>query len=129
MKRSSFIFRRAATAWRLWCVGFVVVLAGCSASLSARTEPADAKPADDGAKAPSTVVAVKEVANAAAEATTPAGDPMDWTNWRGPDQNGASREVGLVDSWDPDTGKNVLWKRAEMGTRSTPIVMNGKLYA
>ncbi len=56
-------------------------------------------------------------------------DPMDWPNWRGPEQDGISREVGLIDSFDPKTGKNVLWKRPDMGTRSTPIVMNGKLYA
>src|SRR5262245_53664737 len=56
-------------------------------------------------------------------------DPMDWPNWRGPEQDGISREVGLIDSFDPKTGKNVLWKRTDMGTRSTPIVMNGKLYA
>ncbi|MBI2824573.1 MAG: PQQ-binding-like beta-propeller repeat protein [Planctomycetia bacterium] len=55
-------------------------------------------------------------------------DPLDWPNWRGPEQNGISRETGLIDSWDPKSGKNLLWKSAELRTRSTPIVMNGKLY-
>lgn len=47
--------------------------------------------------------------------------------WRGPEQNGISRETGLVGDWSPD-GKNVLWKSKELGTRSTPIIMRGKLY-
>lgn len=59
-----------------------------------------------------------------------AGPTFDWPNWRGPEQNGVSRETGLVDSWDPEggDGSNVLWKRADLGTISTPITMNGKLY-
>lgn len=56
-----------------------------------------------------------------------AADPLDWPYWRGPEMNGISREKGLPDTWTPD-GENMLWKSAELGTRSTPIVMNGKLY-
>ncbi len=52
---------------------------------------------------------------------------MDWPHWRGPEMNGISREKGLVESWSPD-GENLLWKNEELGSRSTPIVMNGKLY-
>src|SRR4051812_7052306 len=52
----------------------------------------------------------------------------DWSQWRGPEQNGVSREKGLIDKWDPDTGENVIWKKAGMGGMSSPIVMNGKLY-
>jgi len=62
---------------------------------------------------------------------TVATDPMDWPNWRGPEQNGISRETGLIDSWDPDaegTEGNVLWKNTELGGISTPIVLRGKLY-
>ncbi|MBS0201937.1 MAG: PQQ-binding-like beta-propeller repeat protein [Planctomycetes bacterium] len=56
-------------------------------------------------------------------------DPLDWPYWRGPEMNGISREKGLPDSWSPDgDGENVIWKSAELGTRSTPIVMNGHLY-
>jgi outer membrane protein assembly factor BamB len=53
--------------------------------------------------------------------------PMDWPNWRGPELNGVSREKGLVDRWSPE-GENVLWKRDDLGGRSTPICMRGKLY-
>ncbi len=58
------------------------------------------------------------------------GDPMDWPNWRGPQQNRVSTETGLIDHWDPDGGKdsNLLWKRKELAGRSTPIVLHGKLY-
>jgi outer membrane protein assembly factor BamB len=54
-------------------------------------------------------------------------DPMDWPNWRGPEMNGVSREKGLVSSWSPE-GENLLWRKAEYGTRSTPVTLNGKLY-
>lgn len=54
-------------------------------------------------------------------------DPLDWPYWRGPEMNGISREKGLPDSWSPD-GENVIWKSEELGSRSTPIVMNGYLY-
>ncbi|HZZ72553.1 MAG TPA: PQQ-binding-like beta-propeller repeat protein [Pirellulales bacterium] len=55
---------------------------------------------------------------------------MDWSNWRGPEQNRVSREKHLVDKFDPyaATPVNLLWKSAEAGSISTPIVMNGKLY-
>lgn len=54
-------------------------------------------------------------------------DPLDWPYARGPEMNGISREKGLPETWTPD-GENMLWKSAELGTRSTPIVMNGNLY-
>ncbi len=54
----------------------------------------------------------------------------DWPNWRGPQQNRTSTERGLVDRWDPQggPGSNLLWKNDELGGRSTPIVMQGRLY-
>lgn len=54
----------------------------------------------------------------------------DWPNWRGPTYDGVSPETKIVDKWDPagGEGSNLLWKKEELGTRSTPIVMNGKLY-
>ena len=61
-------------------------------------------------------------------ATLVAADPLDWPNWRGPNHNGTSQETGLIDSWDPETGENVVWTRNDLSARSTPIVMNGKLY-
>jgi len=56
--------------------------------------------------------------------------PGDWPHWRGPEMNGISREKGLIDRWNPKGGEgsNVLWVKKELGSRSTPIVMNGKLY-
>lgn len=57
----------------------------------------------------------------------PKADPLDWTYWRGPEMNGISREKNIPAKWSPD-GENLLWKREDLGSRSTPIVMNGKLY-
>ena len=55
---------------------------------------------------------------------------QDWAYWRGPNFNGTSTETGLIDDWDPagGEGSNVSWKREDVGGRSTPIVMNGKIY-
>jgi len=59
-----------------------------------------------------------------------AADPLDWYRWRGPEQNGTSRETGLIDQFDPrgGQGSNVLWKRPDLGGRSTPVVLGGRLY-
>ena len=64
------------------------------------------------------------------QATFANADPLDWPNWRGPGFDGVSYETGLVDDWDPKggDGSNVLWVRDDLGSRSTPIAMNGKLY-
>ncbi|MDX1944071.1 MAG: PQQ-binding-like beta-propeller repeat protein [Pirellulaceae bacterium] len=58
-------------------------------------------------------------------------DPLDWPYWRGLEGNSISRETGLPDTINPDGGEgsNLLWKRADLGGRSTPIVMRGKLYS
>ena len=50
----------------------------------------------------------------------------DWYRWRGPEQNGVSREKNLPDSWSPE-GENLIWKN-DIGGMSSPIVMNGKVY-
>jgi len=56
-------------------------------------------------------------------------DPLDWPMWRGPENNGISREKNLPATWSPDDdGENLIWKSDALGTRSTPIVLNGKLY-
>ena len=54
----------------------------------------------------------------------------DWTYWRGPSMNGVSPETGLPSEWDPrgGEGSNVLWKRDDLGTRSSPVVMDGRVY-
>src|SRR5689334_22939833 len=58
---------------------------------------------------------------------SPAVLARDWFQWRGPEQNGVSRETNLPEKWDPDSGENVLWT-APVGGMSSPIVMKGKLY-
>ncbi len=52
----------------------------------------------------------------------------DWNDWRGPQQNRHTTEQQLVTSFDPDSGKNVLWSHDGAGGISTPIIMNGRLY-
>jgi outer membrane protein assembly factor BamB len=74
--------------------------------------------------------ATSSAAKAAASAgptAVQAVDPMDWPNWRGPQQNSTSTEKGLIDKWNPKDTKQTR-KRSDLGTRSTPIVMRGKLY-
>ncbi|MEZ6062025.1 MAG: PQQ-binding-like beta-propeller repeat protein [Planctomycetaceae bacterium] len=51
----------------------------------------------------------------------------DWPGWRGPENNGISLETGLVDTWNFETGENVLWTKP-IGGRAAPIVMNGRVY-
>ena len=51
----------------------------------------------------------------------------DWAHWRGPEQNGISRETGLIDKWSLESGENVVWK-SDIGGRSTPIIMNDRVY-
>ena len=55
-------------------------------------------------------------------------DPLDWPMWRGPEQNGISRETGLIDKFNEASGENVLWRNEEAGGISTPVIMNGRLY-
>jgi outer membrane protein assembly factor BamB len=54
----------------------------------------------------------------------------DWYHWRGPWQNGVSPEKDLPASWSPnkdDPDSNLIWK-APYGCRSTPVIMNGRVY-
>src|SRR5687768_3495415 len=57
-------------------------------------------------------------------------DPLDWPYWRGPEYNSISRETGLPETINPagGPGSNLAWKRDDLGGRSTPIVLRGKLY-
>lgn len=45
----------------------------------------------------------------------------EWPDWRGPHLNGVSDEKGLPEKWD------VAWQ-VPIGSRSAPIVMNGRVY-
>lgn len=53
----------------------------------------------------------------------------DWAYWVGPQFTGISPEKGIPDQWNPQGGEgsHVLWE-IEGGSRSTPIIMNGRLY-
>ncbi len=64
---------------------------------------------------------------AVASTVAPLAQGGDWYRWRGPEQDGVSREHGIVDNWDPKTGQNVVWKN-NIGSMSSPIVMNGRIY-
>lgn len=50
----------------------------------------------------------------------------DWPFWRGPEQNGLAREKAVVTNWS-ESGENLLWRVPE-GGRTTPIVMDGRVY-
>ncbi len=52
---------------------------------------------------------------------------MDWTHWRGPMMSGGSLEKNLPEKWDAK-GEGILWRKEEYATRSTPVIMNGKMY-
>jgi outer membrane protein assembly factor BamB len=55
---------------------------------------------------------------------------QDWPHWRGPEQNGISRETNLPESFslgEGATGENVLWT-SDIGGRATPIVLDGRVY-
>ncbi len=51
---------------------------------------------------------------------------QDWVAWRGADQNGFSNSGNLIDNWSKE-GENLIW-RVDFVGRSTPIVMNGRVY-
>ncbi len=56
----------------------------------------------------------------------PAGD---WSNWRGPTFNGVSPEKDIPAEFDvAQPGKNNLIWSAEYGCRSTPLILNGRVY-
>jgi len=53
----------------------------------------------------------------------------DWLHWRGPEQNGVSKETGLPDTFSVgEVGKNnLIWKKP-IGGRSAPLIYKGNLY-
>jgi outer membrane protein assembly factor BamB len=53
----------------------------------------------------------------------------DWIPWRGPEQTGFSRDTNLPAKWSPaKPGENNLIWSQPYGGRSTPLVMNGRVY-
>lgn len=105
---------------------FVFFLAvGWSVGAVAQTDDAAAKDqvSQAGARGAKPASAARETSN---EKT----GQRNWAYWRGPHYNGTSYETGLPDDFDPKGGKgsNVRWKRDDVGGRSSPIVLNGRLY-
>ena len=62
--------------------------------------------------------------------TSTSGQSLDWTNWRGPNYNGVSTETNLLEDLDPagGEGSNLVWKNENVGGRSTPVVMDNRVY-
>src|SRR5687767_15576232 len=50
-----------------------------------------------------------------------------WPQWRGPELNGSSKEVGLVRTWSPTS--NIAWKLPTPSrTGSTPIIWGDTIF-
>ena len=65
-------------------------------------------------------------APARAESYSRAKSASDWADWRGPTRDGVSAEKHLPEKWSTK-GENLVWKQP-YGGRSTPIVMNGRVF-
>jgi outer membrane protein assembly factor BamB len=52
----------------------------------------------------------------------------DWPQWRGPNRDGISKEVGLLKQW-PTDGPKLLWQVKDLGGGyATPSVAGGRVY-
>ena len=52
----------------------------------------------------------------------------DWPQWRGPQRDGISHEMGLLKEW-PDEGPKLLWQVKDIGSGySTPAIVGQRLY-
>ncbi len=51
----------------------------------------------------------------------------DWPHWRGPTLNGLSAETGLPEKLNPKDD-SLVWRKEEFASRSTPVIMDGRLY-
>jgi outer membrane protein assembly factor BamB len=74
--------------------------------------------------APKKPAATKPAPAPAAAPAAAGGSVTGWLHWRGPDQNGTSRETGLPDKVD---AKAPLWS-ADFPGQSAAVIANGKLY-
>ena len=54
----------------------------------------------------------------------------DWPYWRGSSYDGMANVTGLPNDWSPEKGAagNVVWTKVELGSRSTPVILDGRLY-
>lgn len=68
------------------------------------------------------------LAVSAFSASAPA-QAADWIHWRGPEQNGVSKEKNLPGEFDPALKEkgNVIWTQP-FGGRSAPLVMGGRIF-
>jgi outer membrane protein assembly factor BamB len=116
------------TLYRNPCVAIVVwtAIASIAWGIQAATGAADSKQPTDGLPNAqgSTLAVFKEAPSPASKKA----DPLDWPMWRGPEQNGISRETGLPAKFDLQNGDKVLWKSEEAAGISTPVIMHGRLY-
>ena len=118
---------RTSIVLRLLAMVVLAMISGCLYESKSSSESQSTTETITSA-VPSKVTATEKEAGAKPAANKI--DPKDWPYWRGPQYNNASFETGLIDDWNPKGGEgsHVAWKRSDLGTRSTPIVMNGKLY-
>jgi outer membrane protein assembly factor BamB len=64
----------------------------------------------------------------AAGAIAPPAWAADWPQFRGPQRNGISQEVGLLEEW-PAKGPKLLWRLSDIGDGyGTPAVVGGRVY-
>lgn len=96
------------------------------ATSKAAAKAAEKSPPSAGVSSPARNAAAAP--SPAPSASSAAIDPLDWYRWRGPEQNGISRETGLPSSFNAETKENLLWLNTEAAGISSPIVMRGKLY-
>lgn len=54
--------------------------------------------------------------------------PRDWSHWRGPTLDGHAHMSNLPTSWSPK-GENLVWRIEDFAARSSPVAMNGRMYA
>ncbi len=137
---------RRQFAWQLasaFLVGTLFTVAGsCQrsggpqgpSSADSATPPTTTPPTTQAAPAMPPSTTQTQLVAAKAESKSPVSpiepDPQDWLSWRGPTYDGVSHETGLIDDFDPEGGPdgNVAWRREDLGGRSTPVVMDGRLY-
>src|SRR5262245_37822868 len=56
-------------------------------------------------------------------ASSRADEGHDWTQWRGPDRTGVSRDTGLLKKW-PEDGPRQVWKASGIGKGFSSVSMN-----
>jgi outer membrane protein assembly factor BamB len=69
------------------------------------------------------------IAGVLASTFAPQSRAADWPDWRGPSLDRHAGEQNLVTTFDPKKGTNVLWSSEEVSGISTPIIVDGRLYA